>query len=49
MPKSVDPEDRKMNITIKIKKKNIDRIKKIKGYNAILDILIEDYLKKNEQ
>lgn len=45
--KRLPPGERKESLTIKVKKKLIDEIKNIKGYNRIIEQLIEEYL--NEQ
>ncbi len=44
MPKIVSEEERKQNLTIRIKQKNIDRLKKITGYNNLIDQIIEKHL-----
>jgi len=44
----VPPEERKEIIAFRIKRKYIDQIKKIKGYNKIIEDLIENFLKKNK-
>lgn len=42
------PGERKDVVAFRIKRKYIDEITKIKGYNNIVERLIEDYLKKNK-
>lgn len=41
MTRRIDPEERKEPITIKLKKKLIDRIKRIENYNPKIESLIE--------
>lgn len=44
MPKKVAPEDLKTQLTIRIKKKNIEKLKKHENYNDKLDKLIEKHM-----
>jgi hypothetical protein len=46
--KRLPPEERKEMMTVRIKKKYIDAIKEIPGYNKIIESMIEEYLKKNK-
>jgi hypothetical protein len=46
--KRLPPGERKEMLGIKIKKKYIDEIRKIKGYNLIIEELIAEFLKKNK-
>jgi hypothetical protein len=40
--------ERKRALTIHIKEKYISELRKIKGYNRIVEELIENFLKKNK-
>jgi hypothetical protein len=46
--KRLPPEERKELMTIRLKKKYIDEMKKIPGYMNIIEDLIQKYLKKNK-
>lgn len=36
--------ERKINITLRLKKSVVDRLRKIRGYNNIVERLIEEFL-----
>jgi len=46
--KRLEPEERREQFNIAIKKKLADEMRKIPGYNNIVEQLIEEYLKKNK-
>lgn len=46
--KRLPPEERKNMFAVRIKQKYIDQMKKIKGYNKIVEELIRNYLKDKE-
>ncbi|WP_193774842.1 hypothetical protein [Vallitalea guaymasensis] len=46
--KPLPKEERKENISLRIKKKYKDELQKHENYNLILEKLIIDYLKKNK-
>jgi hypothetical protein len=46
--KRLPPGERKEQFNISIKRKFIDEMRKIQGYNRIIENLIEEYLKKNK-
>lgn len=43
-----DEEEKLGHITIRLKKETIYKLRQIKGYNAILEKLINEYLEKKD-
>ncbi|NHN35546.1 hypothetical protein [Paenibacillus agricola] len=46
--KRLPPGERKESMTISIKRRLIDEIREIPGYNKIIEEMIENFLKKNK-
>jgi hypothetical protein len=38
--------EKKVNITLRLKKSVVDRLRKIRGYNNIVEMLIEEFLER---
>lgn len=47
--KPKDEKDIKVNITIRIKASNIEKLRQIKNYNSLIDSLLENYFLENKK
>lgn len=44
----LDPEDKKVNITIRLSQKVIDRMREQPNYSSLVETLLKDYFRKKD-